>query len=105
MHPKLIHTNTQRLNSGIRKMLTGFPTQKKSKTARLSTEHINRHIIRMGVQTPCKSGPLSSLAGCQPRALEVAGSNPAGPIGILGYEQEKTVMIFLHHIIPTLAIN
>jgi hypothetical protein len=29
------------------------------------------------------------LAGCQPRALEVAGSNPAGPIGILGYEQER----------------
>jgi len=33
------------------------------------------------------------LAGCQPRALEVAGSNPAGPIGILGAKIKNVVVM------------
>jgi hypothetical protein len=39
-----------------------------------------KHIIRIVSTDPEIQGPLSSLVGCQPRALEVAGSNPAGPI-------------------------
>ena len=52
-------------------------------------QHINRHIIRIAFRHPASLGPLSSLAGCQPRALEVAGSNPAGPIDILGYKKKR----------------
>jgi hypothetical protein len=55
------------------------------------TEHFNRHIIRIASKDRAILGPLSSLAGCQPRALEVAGSNPAGPIDILGAKSEIPV--------------
>jgi hypothetical protein len=40
---------------------------------------------------------LSSLAGCQPRALEVAGSNPAGPIGIFLNVNKKIIRYYLHY--------
>jgi|SRR5690348_15560272 hypothetical protein len=43
-------------------------------TARSRGEH-----IKLPTEGEIEQGPLSSLAGCQPRALEVAGSNPAGP--------------------------
>jgi hypothetical protein len=55
------------------------------------TEHFNRHIIRIASKDRAILGPLSSLAGCQPRALEVAGSNPAGPIGILDARTKNVV--------------
>ena len=59
---------------------------------RQSIQHINRHIIRIASRHRAILGPLSSLAGCQPRALEVAGSNPAGPISILEYIYKKILL-------------
>ena len=41
--------------------------------------------IKLPNEGGIEQGPLSSLAGCQPRALEVAGSNPAGPTTSTGY--------------------
>ena len=41
--------------------------------------------IKLPNEGEFEQGPLSSLAGCQPRALEVAGSNPAGPTTLVGY--------------------
>jgi hypothetical protein len=67
-------------------MVTGFLNSKESESQDSQTLHVNRHIIRIASRHRAILGPLSSLAGCQPRALEVAGSNPAGPIGILRYK-------------------
>jgi hypothetical protein len=69
-------------------MAIGFSSSKDTKTHKKVILHINRHIIRIASRHRAILGPLSSLAGCQPRALEVAGSNPAGPIGIIGYARQ-----------------
>jgi hypothetical protein len=73
-----------------KKMVIAFSNSIEPRSCKtVTTAYINRHIIRIASRHPASLGPLSSLAGCQPRALEVAGSNPAGPISILlGYEKK-----------------
>ena len=72
-----------------------FQTLRSRRVSRRQTRIINRHIIRIASSHRAILGPLSSLAGCQPRALEVAGSNPAGPIVSLDMKRKSSSFFFL----------
>jgi hypothetical protein len=66
-------------NGNVINVMMRFSASKNYEHTRTMLTRTRLIIRKPATQFEFQEGPLSSLAGCQPRALEVAGSNPAGP--------------------------